>query len=481
MEAANAAFDLAVQRVELPVPSGREVARRLRQGLRAAARHMPSLARRRGRPDVLRALRLTFEEMGGTFIKFGQLLGSAPSLFGEDTAHEFRSFLDAGPPADRAAVAARIEEQLGRPAGEVFAFFDPEPLASASLAVVHRARLRDGTDVAVKVLRPGIEQQIAVDLAILRPLFTFVARQVAVGIAVTLPGVVTGLRDQVREELDLTNEARAMRWFADLRDVMGLRTVTVPVPFEHLSGQRVLTMEFLDGVPIDDLAAVEALDIDAPALVRDTIAAWFASAVCTGRFHGDIHAGNLLITPDGRLAVLDWGIVGRLDEETHRFFRSCIEGVLGDDSAWETVTTHILQAYGDGIQDALGLSDPDMVRFVRAQVEPLFREPFGQVDLRQMMGPPAQDAGGRAVTPARTRRQQLAFWRAERSRVRRLMAMDGYHGDFDRATFLLSKQLVYFDRYGKQYLPDTPLLFDEQVYRSLLEWRPPARAGEALA
>jgi hypothetical protein len=458
-----------IEAVELPVPSRADVARRLGTGLRSATRHLPAAARDRTRPATIRALRRVFEDLGGTFIKFGQLIGSAPSIFGDDVADEFRAFLDAGPAVPFADVASTVESELGCPLADVFADFDREPMAAASLAVVHRATLDDGRQVVVKVLRPGVEHLIATDLAILGPIFTFVARQVAVGIASTLPGVIIGLRDQISEELDLRNEARSMRWFIGLRDAMGLHRVHVPEPHEALSSRRVLVMDFVDGVPVDDAEAIAALGVDAPALIRDTIAAWLSSAMCTGRFHGDVHAGNLLVTPDGRLGVLDWGIVGRLDDASHAFFRRCIEGVLGDESAWPEVAHHLLSAYGDGLQDAMGLTDEQLVPFVRGQVEPLFRLPFGEVDLATMViGSGEADP----VALAHTRREKVARWRAERARVRRVMATEGYHGDFDRATFLLTKQLVYFDRYGKQYIPETPLLFDESVFRSLLDLPP---------
>ena len=465
----------AVKPIDLPVPSRRDVAARVLLGLRSAGRHLLA-ARRAGRLDeqaVARIVRRTFDDLGGTFTKFGQLVASAPSLFGDAVSAEFRSCLDAGPPVPFPAVAAAVEADIGRPITAAYRSFDPFPIAAASLAVVHRATLADGTPVAVKVLRPGIEERVATDLAVLGPVCNFVARQVAVGIAGTLHGLVEGVRAQLREELDLRNEAEAARWFAGVLDAVEAPSVRVPEPMPDLSGRRVLTMSLLDGVAVDDEAAVTALGIDMRPLLRDCLRTWFVATLASGAFHGDIHAGNILVRADGTVALLDWGIVGRLDADTARFFRRTLEGALGDETAWPEVADHIEASYGSGIREALGHPDDDtFVAFVRSQVEPMLITPFGQVDLRTMLiGDGAVD-GKRAG--ARTRREALTNWWEERRRQRLVMASEGYGGDFDRAQFLLAKQLVYFERYGKLYLPDTPLIDDRDAFAELLRRTAPA-------
>jgi hypothetical protein len=472
---ALAELALRPRAVELPVPSRREVAARVGLGLHSAVRHLVA-ARRRGRLDRAAGagvIRGTFDDLGGTFTKFGQLIASAPSLFGDDVAAQFRACLDAGPAVPFDDVRAIVEAELGGPLAALFASFDEAPIAAASLAVVHRAVLADGTPVAVKVLRPGIEERVAADLAVLVPVCDFVARQVAVGVAGTMHGLVEGLRAQLREELDLRNEADAARWFAEVLDAVGSREVCVPESVASRSGRRVLTMSFLEGVAIDDEVGIAALGVDAAPLVRACLRTWFVATLASGAFHGDIHAGNVLVRADGTIALLDWGIVGRLDDDMARFFRRMLEGVLGDDSAWPEIAAGIEASYGSGIRQLLGdTDDATFVAFVRSQVEPMLLTPFGQVDLRTMLIGDGGVDGKRAG--ARTRREAVRNWWEERRRQRVLMGSEGYGGEYDRAQFLLAKQLVYFERYGKLYLPDLPLIDDPAAFTELLARTAPA-------
>jgi predicted unusual protein kinase regulating ubiquinone biosynthesis (AarF/ABC1/UbiB family) len=461
--------DLVIEPLTLPVPSKREVTARVARAITRAGSHLVA-ARRNGKLDeaaIARVIRLTFVDLGGTFTKFGQLIASSPSIFGDDVAHEFRGCLDAGPAVPIAEVRRVVEDDLGRPTESAFASFDDVPIAAASLAVVHRAVLLDGTPVAVKVLRPDVVSQIAIDLAVLRPLCTFIARQVAVGIAGTLAGLVHGLEIQVREELDLRNEATSVQWFRAVLEQIGVERLVVPEIHPELSGPRVMTMQLLDGVAVDDAEAIAALGVDPTPLLHECIHVWFATTLCAGAFHGDVHAGNVLVRADGTLALLDWGIVGRLDAATGQFFRRMVEGVLGDDAAWIDVAAHVRSTYGDAMWDALGIGDDQLVAFVRSQIEPVFRMPFGQIDLRTMLIGDGATDGKRAGQ--RTRVESVRNWWAERKRQRAMMDSEGYGGGFDQATFLLSKQLVYFERYGKLFLPDTPLLDDPDAFRALLE------------
>jgi len=468
---------LIIRAVPLPRPTRRQVARRLVQASRVAVAHLspvgPRIARRQPVDDayLARQLRKVFDDLGGSFAKFGQLIGSSPSLFGERVAAEFRSTLDDVTAVPFADVRRTIEDELGLPLSHLFDHLDPEPLAAASLAVVHRGRLHDGRDVAVKVLRPGIEEAMAVDLAVMGPLFDWIGREVAIGIAGELPSLVSGLAEQLSEEVDLRNEARSMLWFEHLRQALELDRLEVPLPVEGMSAKRVLVMDFLDGVAVDDVAQIAELGIDPAPLVQDTVKAWFATAICTGAFHGDVHAGNLLVTRNGNLGVLDWGIVGRLDDHTQRFFRRVVEGALGDESAWPDVWSHAKAVYGPALQEQSGMTDEQMTVLVRMQIEPLFTRPFGEIRLQDLLMNP--ETGGDPITggvhdtpPDQMSTYQL--WKAERRRRREQLASGVRETSFDRGMFLLGKQLVYFDRYGKLFLPDVPLMWDRAAFERLV-------------
>ncbi len=289
----------------------------------------------------------------------------------------------------------------------------------------------------------------------------------AVGIAGTLSGLVHGLEVQIAEEVDFANEARSLRWFGSVLQQIQVDRLVVPSVFDDFCGAGVITMELLDGVPVDDAAAIAALGVDPTPLLHECIRVWFATTLCAGAFHGDVHAGNVLVRADGTLALLDWGIVGRLDDATARFFRRMLEGVLGDDSAWPEVAAHVKATYGAGMLDALGIDDEQFTSSCRCRSNRSSRCRSARstsARCSSAMAPPTASVRANAAAPSR-----CANWWAERKRQQALMDLEGYGGGFDQAQFLLSKQLVYFERYGKQFLPDSPLLSDPAVFRALLD------------
>lgn len=290
---------------------------------RALGRALPVIARpgRADVPAIACALRTACEDMGATYVKFGQFVGSTPDIVGDAVAEEFRTCLDTGPAVPFERVRAIVEAELGRRIEDAFARFDERPFAAASIAVVHRAQLHDGTSVAVKVLRPGMESIVSADLALISAPVRFLARQGSDSALLVL-SYLAGLREQVAEELDLRNEARSMDYFRRLFAELDLSLLAVPLVYHEISSRRVLTMQFLDGAAIDDLACIEEFGLDPKPLIRQLMQAWMLTAMYEGTFHADIHAGNLLLLRDGRLGMLDWGIVARLDPDTHGVVRS---------------------------------------------------------------------------------------------------------------------------------------------------------------
>ncbi len=419
---------------------------------------------------LAKPLRLAFEELGGTFIKFGQILASSPGLFGPEISDEFRSCLDTGPEVPLDQVISIIEDELGCSLSEIFTNFDPDPIGRASIAVVHRATLLDGRDVAVKVLRPGIEHLVATDLDLMEPMFEILARWTGAQIAGAIFQQLDGFRLQIGEEMDLRNEARAMETFRNLNTKLHLDLVAVPEPFPEYSSRSVLTMEFLDGFAVDDLQAVVDHGVDPAPLIDQLIRGFFMMTVKYRVFHGDVHAGNLLLLKDGRIGVIDWGIVGRLDPETHWFLCRMLAAVLGEDGAWDDVTAHVVKTYGPAIGEAMGMDDAQLALFIRGMIEPILLKPFGEVSFAEMMN-------ATQVQVAKAHGVEFSDY-SFRSVIKRMrlqrrihkMATDagGLMSDFDRGYFLLGKQLMYFERYGKLFLKDSPILSDPEFLQDLL-------------
>ena len=477
--------------IDLPkVSLGRRSRRLIKTGFAFTRHLLPVRARkalRRPLPETAtpRAIRMAFDDLGATYLKLGQFVAAASAMVGESVAAEFRNCLDAAPAAALAKVRASVESDLGRPLSELFARFEPTPMAAASMAVVHRAVLHDGTPVAVKVLRPGIENVVATDLGTMEPMFRFLARQGIIAAAGLLQ-FVGGLRAQIAEELDLRNEARAMARFRDLFKEAGLNLLVVPEVMPELCGRRVLTMELLDGAPADDLAKIGEFGIDPRPVVEQLLRSWYIGVVRDGVFHGDIHAGNLLMLPEGRLGVIDWGIVARLDADTHHAYRRIVEACLGDESAWLDVTHHFLR-FGAGLSESV-LSPEQIAPLLRSQIEPMLTRPLGEVGMVMFQPPPAGGAGGEDSqdgtvvpvddpfgdpfgfneAPPQNRRERRERRSRARRAARRMLDQGPIDTEFNLANLLTIKQIVYLETYGKLYLPDVALLSDREFLRTLL-------------
>ena len=461
---------IAMPRSGLSERSGRVVRLAL-----AGARHgAPALARgiggdvERDYPPAARAMRQTFEGLGATYVKLGQFIASAPGIVGEEVAEEFRGCLDTGPAVPFERVRAIVEADLGAPLSAVFRRFDETPAAAASISVVHRATLRDGTDVAVKVLRPGIERTVAADLANLDGLVRWLA-SVGFDNAYTAVGLVAGLREQVAEELDLRNEARTMVAFGALFERYGLDLLTVPRPYPEHSSRRVLTMTFLDGVPIDDLSRSRDFGADPAPLVRELLRAWVLTGLRVRRFHADIHAGNLLLLRDGRLGMIDWGIVARLDETTHKLMRLLVEASIGHEGVWDEVAAHYVEVQGPALY-TLGLTDEQISRFVRESLEPILTKPLSEVSMASLLMS-TDEVIERATGEPTAARSLPDRWRAMRRNARAYRESQA-NGAFDngmmRMSFLATKQLVYLERYGRMYMPQESILGDKEFLERVL-------------
>jgi len=248
------------------------------------------------------------EKLGPTFIKLGQLLSSRADLLPTPYLEALSRLQDRVEPFSFEEVEKIVEAELGTRISRAFSSFEPEPLASASLGQVHRARMRDGRPVAVKVQRPGIREGIAEDLEALRDLARFMDRHSSLGARYELEKTVETFGRTLVAELDYRREAQNLTRLSE--NLERFERIVVPLPVEGFTTERVLTMELVEGRKITDLDPLTALDIDGTALADELFRAYLHQVVIDGFFHADPHPGNVFLTDDGRVALLDLGMVG---------------------------------------------------------------------------------------------------------------------------------------------------------------------------
>ena len=291
--------------------------------------------RERGRPvsraGLSRRLRRAFEQLGSSYVKLGQILSGGEGLFPPEVVDEFRKLRDQVPPETFADVRKVVEDDLGAPIETLFSEFGEEPLAAASIAQVHAARLRTGEEVVVKVQRPEVAALVRADIAAMAWLAPKLIGRIPIAALANPPAIVELFTETVVEELDFRLEAENMLDIAHVLALTDQRTIVVPRPHPTLVTRRVLVMERLRGFAFDDVESMHEAGIDTSALLRAGLIAFCEGAMLYGVFHGDLHGGNLFVQRDGRTALLDFGITGRLDEPKRlAFLRLLVTGTGGD-------------------------------------------------------------------------------------------------------------------------------------------------------
>jgi ubiquinone biosynthesis protein len=256
-------------------------------------------------------LRRTLDDLGPTFVKFGQVLSTRSDILPEGVLSELQKLQDTAKPMPAGVAQQIIERELGAPVDEVFASFDPVPLGSASIGQVHQAVLRGGETVAVKVQRPEAPARVAGDLELMRDFASFLDRRFGRGLFVDVSGLVAEFEVVVRRELDYSAEAENARRFA--ANFAGTRVV-IPAVFLDLSTPRVLTEEFIEGTRFRDIRPLSLAPSERRRVATMGADAIFKMAFEDGFFHGDPHPSNLLLTPSGDLALLDFGMVGYMSQ-----------------------------------------------------------------------------------------------------------------------------------------------------------------------
>ncbi|WP_288939280.1 2-polyprenylphenol 6-hydroxylase [uncultured Roseovarius sp.] len=311
-------------------------------------------------PPATRAL----TALGPAYIKFGQILSTRPDLVGEDLATQLRVLQDKLPPFPVEVAKRSVEDQLGQPVEAVFDEFSA-PVAAASIAQVHRARLREtGEAVAVKVLRPGIEKAFRKDI----DAFYFAAKMIEflspASRRLRPTDVIAHFEGVVMGELDLRLEASSASEFA--ANTSGDDGFALPQINWGLSGRRVMTMGWADGVPLGDNAALDAAGHDRVALGERVLQLFLSHALRDGYFHADMHQGNLKVAPSGEIIAYDFGIMGHIDEYTRKVYAEILYGFIKRDYQ-RVAEVHFEAGYVPADRDV-----DEFARALRAVGEPIF-------------------------------------------------------------------------------------------------------------
>jgi ubiquinone biosynthesis protein len=291
--------------------------------------------RRRGgaesRSGLSRRLRRAFERLGPAYIKLGQIISSGRGLFPEELVEAFKACRDQVPPEPFAAVRQVVEADLGQPIEALFSRFDEQCLAAASIAQVHAATLRSGEEVVVKVQRPQVEERVRRDIAAMAWIAPHLTGRLPIAALANPPALVELFAETITEELDFRLEAQNMLDIACLLREAGQTIIVLPRPHPTLVTRRVLVMERLSGFKYDDVEGMRAAGIDCSSVLRSMMISFLEGAMIHGVFHGDLHGGNLFVQADGRVALFDYGMTGRMDERQRlAFLRMMMTGAMND-------------------------------------------------------------------------------------------------------------------------------------------------------
>ena len=376
-----------------------------------------------------------FVILGPTYVKLGQLIASSPGVFPKPLSDEAMRCLDEVPPFDAVTSKELIRQQLGLPVDELFASFDDEPLAAASVGQVHACVLLDGRDAVVKLQRPDIRARMTVDLRIMHRLAKMLVRVSRTARSANVVGVVEDLHHVTFNELNAVLEAHRQTQFRDGISAFGdNKWVTAPEVYWDYCGPNMICMERMYGFPLDDFDTLRARGLDGPLILRRGVKVWLEAALVHGPFHGDVHAGNLWMLDDERLAFLDFGIMGELEDDWKQLLRD---------------------------QFHTTMLDNDFSRIARAfKRVGAFPEDTGtdeEVGMRmELVFTPMLDAGLSDVNLGELLQSIFSL-------------MDQYSKEgTPRELVLVIKQLLYFERYAKELAPEWLMFRDLYLVKNIL-------------
>lgn len=299
---------------------------------------------------VARATRLAFEDLGPAYVKFGQMIASSPTAFPPDVVQEFSCCFDEVRQLHPQKIQKLIEKSIGTERKEEIEVIDSEPLASASIAQVHTATLKNGESVVIKVQRPGIEKRVVQDLRMMTILAKSAQRMFRELRRANLTGIVEDLKRTMAEEIDFEKEAQNISDFREMLLETKLTDIaTAPRVHRHLSTKQVIVMDRLLGVRIDDKEGVEKREPQVRKVLRGNSQVFWTSVFLGGFFHGDIHAGNILVLDDGRLGYLDFGIFGRFTMEDRIALADWLAGMITSDGEKLALAMKRMRAVPDSV------------------------------------------------------------------------------------------------------------------------------------
>lgn len=385
-------------------------------------------------------LREAFEQMGVTYIKLGQFIASTPSIFPREYVLAFQGCLDQTTPVPFAKIRSVLIEELetdGRGLGDIFSYIDPVPLASASIAQVHKAVLTDGRQVALKVQKPDVGTVMHTDLSVLHSVFWTLEKVVPNLKAANLAPIVDEIRTRMLAETDFIAESRHIEQFLAHLKQVGNTKVTAPTVHHTLSTKRVLVMDLLIGKSLidDSLIWDGTAGRDSKQIMSDVLDTWFLSLMMTGEFHADLHAGNLMLLDDGRIAFLDFGLMGRIQPSSLQACFSLVQSLqISDYRGMAQAMVNIGMTHSSDKMDIDRLAE----------------------DLRKMLG---------KVVPNQAQNPQAnANNDSLNAMMLEMVEIGKRHGiHFPRDFALLVKQLLYFDRFMVTLAPDMELFEGERL------------------